>query len=93
MAVFALHFRSHKRDFGVSFLKRLLFSKYDTILFFKKTNLIFLYIFLHVILHLIIVFPMASSAMNYVADGNIDQLLVFVDQTMAEVATLQNKLD
>ena len=36
---------------------------------------------------------MASSAVNSVTNRNIDQLLAFVDQTTAEVATLQNKFD
>ena len=36
---------------------------------------------------------MASSAANSVMDRNIEQLLAFVDQTTAEVATLQNKFD
>ncbi len=36
---------------------------------------------------------MASSAAISVTDRNIDQLLTFVDQTTAEVATLQNKFD
>ena len=36
---------------------------------------------------------MASSAVNSVTDRNIDQLLAFVDQTTAEVASLQNKFD
>ncbi len=36
---------------------------------------------------------MASSAVNSVTDGNMDQLLAFVDPTTAEVATLQNKFD
>ena len=36
---------------------------------------------------------MASSAVNSISDRNIEQLLAFVDQTTAEVASLQNKLD
>ena len=36
---------------------------------------------------------MASSAANSVQDRNIEQLLMFVDQTTAEVATAQQKFD
>jgi hypothetical protein len=36
---------------------------------------------------------MAFSAVNSVSDGNIEQLLAFVDQTTAEVPSLQNKFD
>jgi hypothetical protein len=38
-------------------------------------------------------FPMASSAANSISDRNIEQLLAFVDQTTAEVASLLNKFD
>ena len=36
---------------------------------------------------------MASSAVNSISYRSIEQLLAFVDQTTAEVASLQNKLD
>ncbi len=36
---------------------------------------------------------MASSAVNSITDRNIDQLLAFVDQTTADVASLLNKFD
>ena len=36
---------------------------------------------------------MASSAVNSISDRNIEQLLAFVDQTTAEVASLQDKFD
>jgi hypothetical protein len=36
---------------------------------------------------------MASSAVSFISDMNIEQLMAFVDQTTAEVATLQDKFD
>jgi len=36
---------------------------------------------------------MASLAVNSISDRNIEQLLAFVDQTTAEGASLQNKVD
>ena len=36
---------------------------------------------------------MASSAVNSISERNIKQLLAFVDQTTAEVASLQDKFD
>jgi len=38
-------------------------------------------------------FPLASSVVNSISDRNIEQLVVFVDQTTVEVASLQNKFD
>ena len=48
---------------------------------------------MHILLDIIIVFPMTSSAAISITDRNIEQLLAFVDQTTAEVASLQNKFD
>jgi hypothetical protein len=36
---------------------------------------------------------MASSVVNSISDRHIEQLMAFVDQTTAEVASLQDKFD
>jgi hypothetical protein len=80
--------------FGVSFFKIILFSKYDTIfLIFQSDKLYLSAFFLHNLLDRMVVFPMASSAVNSVTTRSIDRLLAFVEQTTTEVATLQNKFD
>ena len=94
MALSVLHSRSHIRAFVLVFSKEYFFRKYDTGYFIFQLDKFYfsLYIFAYP-LDLVIVFPMASSAVNSITDRNIDQLVVFVDQTTAEVASLQNKFD
>ena len=80
LALYELHSRSHKRALELVFPNYYCFRKYDTVfLFFNQTKFTFLNLFLYILLDLIIVFPMATSALNSISDRNIEQLLAFVD--------------